>query len=56
MTPAVTTGVTIAWVVSIFMSFASIGGVMVETWQIPILFVFGATLALGLALFTSGAR
>ena len=56
MTPAVTTGVGIAWVVSIFMSMASVGGVMVEAWQLPLLFVFGATLALGLALFTSGAR
>ena len=50
MTPAVTTGVGIAWVVSIFMSMASVGGVMVEAWQLPLLFVFGATLALGLAL------
>jgi drug/metabolite transporter (DMT)-like permease len=56
MTPAVCTGAFIGFLVASAMSLATTGSVTVETWQLPILFVFGIAMGLGMALFTQGAR
>ncbi|MFZ1814633.1 MAG: DMT family transporter [Rhizobiaceae bacterium] len=56
MTPATCTGTMIGFTVALTMSIATTGSIAVEVWQVPILIVFGASLALGLAFFTYGAR
>jgi drug/metabolite transporter (DMT)-like permease len=56
MTPAVCTGSAIGCAVALVVSLVTAGSVAVETWQLPVLGVFGVSLGLGMALFTQGAR
>ncbi len=56
MTPAVCTGAALGCAVAFVLSLVTAGSVAVESWQLPILAVFGISLGLGLALFTQGAR
>jgi drug/metabolite transporter (DMT)-like permease len=56
MTPAVCTGSAIGCVIALVMSMITAGNVLVESWQLPLLGLFGITMGLGMALFTQGAR
>lgn len=56
MTPAVCTGSAIGCAVALTMSLTTAGSVAVESWQLPVLFIFGIALGLGMALFAQGAR
>jgi drug/metabolite transporter (DMT)-like permease len=56
MTPAVCTGAALGCAIALTVCLASARPLAVEAWQLPVLAVFGASLGLGLALFTQGAR
>lgn len=56
MTPAVCTGAAFGCAIALAVNLAANTSIAVEAWQLPILGVFGASLGLGLALFTQGAR
>lgn len=56
MTPAVCTGAAIGCVIALAVCLATARPLAVEPWQLPVLGVFGASLGLGMALFTQGAR
>ena len=56
MTPAVCTGSAIGCVTALIVSLVATGSVAVEHWQLPILGLFGISMALGMALFAQGAR
>ena len=56
MTPAVCTGAAFGCGIALAVNLAAGTSIAVEAWQLPVLGVFGASLGLGLALFTQGAR
>lgn len=56
MTPAVFTGAAMGWLIAVAMTAKTTAWLSVSQPQIGILVVFGMTLALGMVLFTIGAR
>nr|WP_306269537.1 DMT family transporter [Pararhizobium sp. IMCC3301] len=56
MTPAACTGTMIGWLISVFMCLSTTAWMIVSTFQLSVMFVFGTSLALGLVCFTIGAR
>lgn len=56
MTPAVCSGAAFGCAIAVGICLTSGSGVAVETWQMPVLGLFGLTMGLGMALFTQGAR